>query len=286
MINLELYRIFIAIYREGTISRAALLCGITQPAASMQLAALEKALHLKLFVRMPRKMEPTDQAHELYTRIADSFDWIEHTSHTFLQTEHQISSYRLGAPVEFFHDLLVTKINTVDFRCHITFDTTATLLQMLREERLDACIATYKTSQSGLTFQELYSEHFWLVGSNTLHVPNDFGREWLMRQAWVSYDHKLSIIRRYFKSVYGVNPALTPRLIVPNLHGILECIKSDCGLSVLPDYLCAKAVDEGSIQLLYRPEPTVKNQLYLAYKTRQNHSSLLVQAVLEMFENS
>jgi len=76
MVNIELYRIFIAIYRAGTISKAALLCDITQPAASQQLASLERTLKVKLFERTPRVMVATnDGAVLVMVPLAVALSW-------------------------------------------------------------------------------------------------------------------------------------------------------------------------------------------------------------------
>src|SRR5579872_7322217 len=46
-------RCFITVAREGTVSRAASLLNLTQPAVSLQLKALEEATGLQLFNRTP-----------------------------------------------------------------------------------------------------------------------------------------------------------------------------------------------------------------------------------------
>ena len=111
MVNIELYRNFIAIYRAGTISKAAVLCDITQPAASQQLASLERSLNVKLFERTPREMVATNDGHELYTKVADSFDRLDFVSQDFiLQRQEEEALLRIGVSLSFFTNVIASKV--------------------------------------------------------------------------------------------------------------------------------------------------------------------------------
>ncbi len=61
----ELYRSFLAILREGSLSGAARALGLTQPTIGRHLDALETALGLSLFTRSQHGLTPTDAALEL-----------------------------------------------------------------------------------------------------------------------------------------------------------------------------------------------------------------------------
>ncbi len=281
MVNFDLYRTFIAIYREGTISKAAIAVEITQPAASQQLANLEKSLKTKLFERTPRRMVPTDMGHELYTKISDSFDWIDHVSKNFSNMNDKQTLFTIGVPLEFYHNNLVKHMQDLPFRCHFTFGTTTELATKLEENRLNAMIATHKITVSNVIHHDIFTESFWLVAPKELEIPKEYSRSWLIKQCWISYDAKLSIIRKYFKSIYNIKPAIAPTLIIPNLHAILKSIEAGIGMSVLPDYICEKAVDEGRVRLVHKPNPAITNNLYFIYKNIKKES-LLVKEFLNM----
>jgi DNA-binding transcriptional LysR family regulator len=70
MINFEWYRSSIEVYRVGTVSGAAQVLHLTQPAVSQHVAARESALGNPLFQRTPRRMVPTEAGQRLYTQIA------------------------------------------------------------------------------------------------------------------------------------------------------------------------------------------------------------------------
>jgi DNA-binding transcriptional LysR family regulator len=66
-IGWDLYRSFLGVLREGSLSGAARALGITQPTAGRHVAALEKALDVVLFIRTQHGLAPTETALGLRT---------------------------------------------------------------------------------------------------------------------------------------------------------------------------------------------------------------------------
>lgn len=64
-IGWELYRSFLGVLKEGSLSGAARQLGITQPTVGRHIAALETALGVVLFTRSPTGLLPTAVAHTL-----------------------------------------------------------------------------------------------------------------------------------------------------------------------------------------------------------------------------
>jgi DNA-binding transcriptional LysR family regulator len=61
-IGWELYRSFLGVLKEGSLSGAARARGVAQPTVGRHIAALEKALGLALFTRSPTGLLPTESA--------------------------------------------------------------------------------------------------------------------------------------------------------------------------------------------------------------------------------
>ena len=74
VLDLDLLATFLEIYRSGSLSAAAARCGLSQPAVSGQLARLERHLDEILFVRSPRGVTATPQAHALALRVGAHLD--------------------------------------------------------------------------------------------------------------------------------------------------------------------------------------------------------------------
>jgi DNA-binding transcriptional LysR family regulator len=76
-IDLNLLRVFDAVYRAGSVSRAAELLDLTQPAASQGLTRLRALVHDPLFVRAPGGVRPTPKAQRLAEPIRQALATIE-----------------------------------------------------------------------------------------------------------------------------------------------------------------------------------------------------------------
>ncbi|MES2943607.1 MAG: LysR family transcriptional regulator [Pseudomonadota bacterium] len=66
-IGWELYRSFLSVLKEGSLSAAARALGIAQPTVGRHIAALEKSLRLTLFTRSQHGLLPTEAALALQT---------------------------------------------------------------------------------------------------------------------------------------------------------------------------------------------------------------------------
>src|SRR5262249_56472907 len=60
---------FVALFEEGSVTRAAQRVHVVQPALSMQIAKLERELEQRLFERRPKVMEPTAAGRTLYRLV-------------------------------------------------------------------------------------------------------------------------------------------------------------------------------------------------------------------------
>src|SRR5258708_11329407 len=66
-IGWELYRSFLSVLKEGSLSGAARALGVAQPTVGRHVAALEKSLRLALFTRSQMGLIPTEAALALRT---------------------------------------------------------------------------------------------------------------------------------------------------------------------------------------------------------------------------
>jgi DNA-binding transcriptional LysR family regulator len=78
-VDLNLYRVLEAIYREGSISRAAQLLNLTQPAVSHALARLREVYEDQLFIRAGKRMMPTPLTHAIIQPVRDALGALQQT---------------------------------------------------------------------------------------------------------------------------------------------------------------------------------------------------------------
>ncbi|HVL00262.1 MAG TPA: LysR family transcriptional regulator [Dongiaceae bacterium] len=78
-VDLNLYLVLDAIFREGTITRAAVGLNLTQPAVSHALARLRDVYGDPLFTRAGNRMVPTALARSIIQPVRDALSGLQHT---------------------------------------------------------------------------------------------------------------------------------------------------------------------------------------------------------------
>src|ERR1019366_7121236 len=111
MATSEWLRTFVAIYRSGSVSGGAALRSLSQPAASQQLAALERRVGLPLFLRTAQGVEPTRRGRDLHAQVADPLDRLEHVLVGLDggAVTAQAPTIRFGSSAEFFSYAVVPR---------------------------------------------------------------------------------------------------------------------------------------------------------------------------------
>ncbi len=279
MIDFEWYRSFVSIYQAGTVTRAAQVRTITQPALSQHLAALEAALGTPLFVRTPRRMVPTDRGHALYTQLAPAVEHLEQIA-LLRQAAAAPPMLRLGGPRDYLAAVGLACLRSTALHLTVQFGVARTLVEQVQHGLLDAAIASERIASPGLTYQPLMQEDFVIVGTWGLTPPvadpampqgHMALTDWLLTLPWLSYGPDLPLIRRMWRQCFGRRPALEPVLILPDLLLLVDALASGPGVTVLPRYLCQAALDANRLSLLWDPDPPVTNRLWLVCQTVHQH---------------
>lgn len=144
-IELKLLRSFVAIYEQGTLSRAAEALHITQAAMSMRLKLVETEIGETLFLRRHHRLEPTSKGAELYAKalsVLAAYD--EMISATRSQKPRQ--KLRLGVPDDYALGILPKALARLGadsgFDIEIVCDLSASLAARLQRRELDLALAT------------------------------------------------------------------------------------------------------------------------------------------------
>ncbi len=296
MVDFDWYRSFLAVYRIGTVTGAAAERGLTQPAVTQHLAALEAAVGEALFVRMPRRMVPTERGKVLYTQTVQALETLEQVTQRLRRaTPDAVPLLRLGTPREYFAELALARITRLQLRISVQFGTAHTLLDTLQRGELDLVIATERINVGEIEYRKLEEERFILVGGVQVQPPvtqpasaeqRATLEQWLLTQSWLSYGPDLPIIRRFWRQVFMQRPAIEPALIIPDLLLIVRALTLGDAVSVLPSYVCDAAIQAGQLRVIWQPQPAVSNDIWLAYRTRDRQRPELNEAMLGLRPSS
>ena len=273
--DLPLWRTFLAVHATGTLSAAARAMGLTQPAVSVQLQTLERAVGERLFVRTARGVVPTPRADELAARLAAPF---ESVAAALAGVEPDAATVqppvRLGGAAELLSEVMAPALAPLiadGVRVQIVPGVTSSLVEALRSGGLDLVVATERPRGRAVAATPLVDETFVLVASAGLAEEagltasrlSSHGAAALADVPLLAYAHDVPVLRRWWRHVFGARLEREPALTVPDLRALRDAAISGAGATVLPSYLCRAALDAGLlVELLPTDDPPI-NTLYL-----------------------
>jgi DNA-binding transcriptional LysR family regulator len=270
--SLDLLRTFLAVYREGSLTRAAQWLSLSQPAVTGQLKTLEAELGRPLFTRLPRGVEPTPAAHLLASRVAGPLDQL--AALTLVEPADPFANpVHLGGPAEFTTARVLPALAELvanGLRLRTRLGVADDLTQALTSGAIDIAVTPVRPRHRGLHVRPLCDETFVLVATPrwAARLPADLpDGDWARTLAdvpLVSYAEDLPIIRRYWQTVFDTRPGFQAAVVVPDLNAVKSALIAGAGFSVLPDYLCEDALRSGDLVLLREPALPPINTLYLA----------------------
>lgn len=258
--NTSQLRAFVTVVDEGSFSEAARVMGISQPAVTMQVQALESAVGATLLDRRYRRVDLTEagrillpSARRIISQLESAKERIDAlsgvvTGHLKIAASTTPGVYvvprLLGAFVSRFPEVRVT----IDV--HDTADVVAAVDS--GDAHLGIAGATVRSSR--LTFEEIAGDEIVLIApansplARSAHVLGELAEEpWIMREEG-------SGTRRIAETVLsksGVDPNGLP--IVTELgasEAIVNAVEGGLGISIVSRLAAAKALELGTVALI------------------------------------
>ncbi|MER6738490.1 DNA-binding transcriptional LysR family regulator [Streptomyces puniciscabiei] len=277
--DLALLRTFVTVHRAGSFTRAAALLGLSQPAVTSQIRTLERQLGKPLFLRQARGVTPTTIGDELAHKAAPHLDALVEIAESGLDDESSLRTLHLAGPPEFTAERALPALTELTgddgqgFALRASFGTAEETLEGLASGHHDLAISTARPRGALLTATPLCDEEHVLVaaprwveriGAEALRLK---GAPALEDLPVVEVHESLPFVSRYWASVFDSRPATSGTVIVPDLRAVLACAMAGAGLAVLPRYLCASALDDGTIAMLHDPAVPPLRTYFLVVRT-------------------
>jgi DNA-binding transcriptional LysR family regulator len=272
MNHLVYLRTFLDTYRAGSVTKAAQRLGITQPAASAHIQALESLVGKMLFQRQPRGVTPTPLADDLARATATHLDELEITINAIRARSRELSGIvHLVGPAEFFaariSPALVPLIQT-GLQLRLQTGNKAVIYGALDNGSADLAVTASKPDAARYDSVEIGRERLVLIVSaeqEEMLRGRVVDASILETLPCLAYDENLPLIREYFSAVFGQQAQLRPAVTAPDVRILLALIEVNAGWSVMPDYLCEEALRAGRVKEISAPRPCPENTLYIAW---------------------
>lgn len=276
--SLDHLRTFVTVFRTGSLTRAAQLLGLSQATVSAHVQTLEAELGFAVFERGRTGVSPTAKGVELAREVTEHVDALEDAAALAGRVATRPQTVHVGGAAEILSVMVVPHLGEVIAAAgapiRLVFGLADDLLDDLAAGAVDLVVSSVPPRRRGIAAVPFYDEEFALVAA-----PHWRGHE-LDSIPVAAYAEDLPIVRRYWRSVFDRPPtALQTAAVIPDLRGIRDALLAGVGMSVLPAYLVAGDLADGSLVTLHEPEVAPLNTLYLATRGREAQTSATIGAV-------
>jgi LysR family transcriptional regulator for metE and metH len=248
-------RLVSEVARTGSVTRAADRLHVTQSAVSHQLREIEDRLGTPLFVRAGRRMLPTPAGTHLVQTAAHVLDEIARAEATVQQfARNETGEFRVCTECHTGYHWLPPVLEAVYRRfpghqVRIAAEHTMHPIAGLLEGKLDLALVNRQPVDRRLRVRPLFEdEHAAIVHPGHPFAGRSFVTpEELAAERLFLYSRSLDdsfIVRRVMRPA-GVEPALVTFLQLT--EAILEMVKAKMGVSVLPVWSIASALESGVV---------------------------------------
>jgi DNA-binding transcriptional LysR family regulator len=293
MVNLEWYRTFKAVYKNGNFSVAAKELFISQPAVSQQISMLEAHVGYKLFNRKSKGVEPTEYAKLLNNLIIDALDRLENVENGFrakAQDSNRLIS--VGISKNLFASVgsvLLSKFDFIDF----TFADNDALFALVDAKKLDFAITTQQYDTFDTVYEIVGKIKLIMVAPTSLEstefrqkLKSDNYTEieqWLNEQKWYSHDARIPHIKIFWLHAFNKKrPSMVPNYIIPSESEMLEMLSRNSGVAVTWNCNARKYIKENKLQLLWNSFHVPEEFVYLLTAKNNNLNSFFESIAKEL----
>lgn len=293
MVNLEWYRTFKSVYKNGNFSNAAKELFISQPAVSQQIAMLEAHVGYKLFNRKSKGVEPTEYAKLLNNLIIEALDRLENVENGFREkafNSNQLVS--VGISKHLFLSIgnqLLSQFDFIDF----TFAENDELFQLVDTKKVDFAIVTKKFETFDTIQKELGTIKQVIVASSDLDLnlcKNEIEagnisivEQWLNQQKWYNYDARIPHVKLFWLHVFDKKrPTLISNYIIPSENELLTALSRNTGLAIVWNINAKAFINEGNIQLLWDSPKMPTTSVYVLSRKNDTLNAALDKVVNEI----
>jgi LysR family transcriptional regulator, nitrogen assimilation regulatory protein len=290
-IALRQVRAVIAACEEGSFTRAAERENATQSGISQHVAAVERALGVKLFERSARGIVPTPAGLRYYKNCIEALGRLEKANEEARSLAGQISGdLRVGLMPTFTRAVLAPTLEDFvprhpNVRLHVLEGYSAFLTDMVLANELDFAIVPAFEGRTGLKSRLLVRDREMLLSGRqrglTPLAPVQLADCAPLK---IVVPGAQNVRRRnletYFQT-HGVE--IAAMLEMDAMIGTLEFVARSDWVTVLPSLICINDLDKGDLVVNPIVKPTLRGEFVIIQPGRRTLSAL-ARRFLECFE--
>ena len=286
---------FVRIAEDGSLTKAAGVLRIAQPALSRQVRLLEEEVGVALFNRTARGMQLTDEGEYLRNCVVGPLRAME----LALQNVRTFSSriegnFAIGMPSSIESALggpLVLKMDAEfpNIKLRIIEGPTGSLIDWLHRGMLDFALLEEESRDDRLTNRELYSERLMLVGGSRTNLSADHSIAFkkAAQLPLIIPTHHLGIRGILNDALAKLRTTAAIRIEADSSRLTQQLIQGGMGYAILPLTYFRQQYQAGSLRYCPIVNPTLTLTTFLAHRTNHRTTSnriegMMVEAIMSM----
>ncbi len=270
--NLRRLKYFVKIVDVGSLTQAADLLHIAQPALSQQLATLEGEVRQQLLVRTKRGVTPTEAGKVLYRHAQLIMRQCEQARVDLEAAGRGLSgAVSVGlAPGTAAAALALPLLRTVRARhpgvlLYLNETYGSTLSELIMNGRMDlAVLYGGKTAVHGLAFLPLLKEQLFVVGPDSMPPPPDPVPLRMLGDMDLYLARPYNVVRKMVDEAFA-GAGMTPRVVaeIESASTLKAVIADGLGVTILPASMAGEVVASCNAWQCRIVEPVIEAPLAL-----------------------
>ena len=279
-LNLNYLRIFMAVYRTGSMTQAARELHLTQSGISQQIKSLEENLGITLFDRINRRIIPTNEAEILFTECSKHVENLEYALQRISTQKRELTGQvKIGFPPVFGHHILLPLV--ADFsrrfpsvRYELRMGLASEITSLLLDGRLDFAFVDSFARDPHLITEEVAEEKLELCCHREIlerYHPYKFTAAFFRQLPFVAYVKGEPVIRSWFQHNFrNVPHELNVIATVIDSNAVCKIISERMGAGLVPQTLVGELTREGENIHVFEGKSVITNKIYVSSLARRS----------------
>jgi len=282
---------FLTVARERSFSKASAKLGISQPAVTQQIKFIEKYLGAKIIERKKNGIRLTNEGEELYKIATRLEKEINSSEKDILKIINKEMTFRLGASFTIGTyvlpgECLNTMSKAIDNDINLSIDLSDTIIQKLKERKLDVGLIESPVMDSDLIYREWLEDELVIVSN--VPIPKIVKTEELYDYKWICREetsHTRRVVAEVFEELGVSCKSFDVLSEVSNTIAVLQTIKKSKKdpknpvVSVISKHAIADEVAAGELFEARLRGYTMTRKFYIVYSKENKYDAYVDKVV-------
>lgn len=272
-------RMFCLVVEEGSISKAARLGFVSQPAVTRQIRQLENHYGALLFDRDDGKLRLTKEGEVLYPYIKEIID-LDKISYNTIQEVlgKQKTVLNVGASLtigEYLLPGLLGRFNVQhpDIRFNLSIGNTPNIISKLEENDIDIALVESSVNDSSFSMEKFADDELILISAWNHHWKDskeiDFIALTKEKMIWREKDSGTRLIVENSLREHGVLHKIEHTMELGSMQAIKSAVEANLGISILPKLTVQKELKYNILREVPINNFNLLRDLWIVQKSRR-----------------